>query len=439
MAGIDAGEAPAGPPKILRRHVAAAVAGNFLEFYDFIVFAQFAVQIGATFFPQHSPFWQQTFTWMAFGAGFVFRPVGAVVLGRAADRYGRRPAMLLSFAMMGVALAGLVVVPSYRAIGIAAPLLAVACRLLQGFALGGEVGPTTAFLIEASPRGQRGLFGAWQSASQSLASFSGGLAGVVVAHVLTTSQLNEFGWRIALGLGVLVLPFGLILRRSLPETRHHEEERLAAHPDIEEGASLARQLAGHWRILLLGLGLIAGGTISTYVFTYMTQYAQTTLHFDPATAFLMAAAIGAAGFASSLAGGALSDRFGRRTLMVWPRLVFLLAVLPVYVMVSRIHTATVLIGLMTGLNILSNLTGVPALVALTESLRKEVRGLATGTVYAIAVAVFGSTTPLIVNSLVMVTRNPLAPAWYLMAGTTVALVASFLMVETAGPKDRLPA
>jgi MFS family permease len=132
----------------------------------------------------------------------------------------------------------------------------------------------------------------------------------------------------------------------------------------------------------------------------------------------------------------LSDRFGRRTLMVWPRLVFLLAVLPVYVMVSRIHSATVLIGLMTGLNILSNLTGVPALVALTESLRKEVRGLATGTVYAIAVAVFGSTTPLIVNALVMVTKNPLAPAWYLMAGTSVALVASFLMVETAPPPDR---
>ncbi|HUZ12637.1 MAG TPA: MFS transporter [Caulobacteraceae bacterium] len=425
-------------PKIRPRQVAAAVAGNWLEFYDFIIFAQFAVQIGNTFFPDNSEFAREMLTWGAFGAGFVFRPIGAVVIGRFADRAGRRPAMLLSFALMGVALLGLVLTPSYRSIGLAAPLLAVGCRLLQGFALGGEVGPTTAFLIEAAPLRHRGLYGSWQSASQSIASFSGGLAGFVVAHLLTTPDLNAFGWRIALGLGVLVLPFGLMIRRTLPETRGEAEPALAAHPDAAPGAGLGAQLASHGRILVLGLGLIAGGTISTYVFTYMTSFAQTTLHFDPATAFLMTACIGAAGFAASLAGGALSDRLGRRALMVWPRFAFLLTILPIFILITRIREGAVLIGLMTALNVVANLTGVPALVALTESLRKEVRGLATGTVYACAVAFFGGTTPLVVTWLGAATRNPLAPAWYLMLGTLVALVASIAMVETAGPRAPAP-
>ena len=417
-------------PAIKPRQVAAAVAGNWLEFYDFIVFAQFTVQIGHAFFPQHSDFWQQMLTWGTFGAGFVCRPFGAIVLGHFADRVGRRPAMLLSFALMGFALLGLVLTPGYRQIGIAAPLIAVACRIVQGFALGGEVGPTTAFLIEAAPFSQRGLYGSWQSASQSIANFSGGLAGFVIARALSSPDLNDFGWRIALGLGVAVLPFGLIIRRTLPETRHHDEPALAAHPELPEDAGLGRQLAGHWRIIVQGLGLIAGGTIATYVGTYMTAYAQTTLHFSAATAFLMTACTGAAGFVSSIAGGGLSDQLGRRTLMVWPRVVYLAMILPVFILVTASRDGAVLIGLMTMLAIVGNLTGVPALVALTESLRKEVRGFGTGTIYSSAVAVFGGTTPLVVTWLQHATKNPLAPAWYLMLGTAIALVASIWMVET---------
>jgi MFS family permease len=419
-------EAPAVKP----RQVAAAVAGNWLEFYDFIIYAQFSVQIGHAFFPQSTEFMRQMLTWGTFGAGFLCRPIGAVVLGRFADRAGRRPAMLLSFALMGFALLALVLTPSYRAIGMAAPLIAALCRLLQGFALGGEVGPTTAFLIEAAPLQQRGLYGAWQSASQSVASLCGGLAGFAIARALSAPELNDYGWRIALALGVAVLPFGLVIRRTLPETRHEPEPALAAHPDLPDGARLHHQIAGHGRIILQGLGLIAGGTISTYIFTYMTNYAQTVLRFSAATAFLMTASVGAAGFVASLAGGALSDQLGRRALMVWPRVLFLAMILPAFLFVTGSRDGAVLIGMMTMLNIVANLTTVPALVALTESLRKEVRGLGTGTIYASAVAFFGGTTPLVVTWLGEVTKNPLAPAWYLMAGTIVALVASIFMVET---------
>jgi MFS family permease len=253
----------AGEKTVVRpRQVAAAVAGNWLEFYDFIIFATFSVQIGRVFFPETSEFMRQTLTWGTFGAGFICRPIGAVVLGRLADRTGRRPAMLLSFALMGLALLGLVLTPGYRQIGMAAPLIAASCRLLQGFALGGEAGPTTAFLIESAPPSQRGLYGAWQSASQSVANFCGGLAAFVVARALTASDLNELGWRIALGLGLAVLPFGLVIRRTLPETRHEAEPALAAHPTVAADAGLGGQIAGHGRIILQGLGLIAGGRTS---------------------------------------------------------------------------------------------------------------------------------------------------------------------------------
>src|SRR5580704_7650033 len=304
--------APAVP--ISTRNVAAAVIGNWLEFYDFIVYTFFTLQIGDAFFPTHSDFGRLMLSLFTFGVGFAARPIGAVVIGRFADKVGRRPAMLLSFSLMGAALLGFVCIPSYHQIGLWAPALAVSCRLVQGFALGGEVGPTTAYLIEAAPLNQRGLYDAWQSASQSLASISGGGMGLIIAAVLGATQAHDWGWRIALAIGVLVLPAGLVIRSHLPETLGRAEPKLAAHADIAEGAHPLRVMAAHWRVVLLGLGLIAAGTISTYVFQFMTTYAQTTLHMGMQTGLLVAVTNGVVGFFGSLAGGALSDRFGRRAL-----------------------------------------------------------------------------------------------------------------------------
>ncbi|HEX3918117.1 MAG TPA: MFS transporter [Caulobacteraceae bacterium] len=421
--------AAGGPPTIAVRHVAAAVVGNWLEFYDFTIYAYFASQIGDAFFPQGDQFTKLMAALITYGVGFICRPIGAVVIGRYADRAGRKPAMLLSFAMMGVALLGLVFVPSYQQIGVAAPVIVVLLRLVQGFALGGEVGPTTAFLVEAAPAGQRGLYGAWQSASQSLSSLSGGLVGVVLAYVLSASALHDYGWRIAFLVGALVLPFGFILRSTLPETMHHAEPQLDAHPE-------SATIRSHWRIILLGLGLITGGTISTYVFVFMTTYAQVTLHMGIQIAFWVTVVNGSAGLFASLLGGWLSDKWGRRPLLIWPRLAFLLATLPVFMFVTQNRSAAVLLCLMGGLNILSNLSGVPALVALTESLRKEIRSVGTATVYAVAVCIFGGTTQPVVAWLDKATGNPLAIAWYLMAATLVALIASLLITETVKPGER---
>jgi len=403
------------------RHVAAAVVGNALEFYDFTTFALFATQIGLTFFPTHDKFLNLMLALATFGIGFIGRPVGAVVLGLIADRVGRKPALLLSFTLMGVGLIGLALVPSYAKIGILAPMLAVACRLLQGFALGGEVGPTMAYLIEAAPEGRRGLYGSWQSASQSIASMLGAFVGLILASVLSQHDLIAWGWRLAFLIGAVVLPFGLIVRGSLPETLHREEIDITAQP---EGADLV----SHARPIMLGLVMIMSFTTSTYVMQYMTTYALQTLHMKSNIAFGASLVNGAAGVVFTLIGGALSDRYGRKWVMLLPRILFLAATLPGFYLMVRNHDALTLFAATGVIAALSSLS--TALISLTESIRKEVRGVGVGVVYAVAVTLFGGATQPIIAELTHATGNAMAPAYYMAATSLIGIIAMAMMRET---------
>jgi len=204
----------AAPAYLPLRQVASVGVGNALEFYDFLTFSFFAIQIGHCFFPAARTSHGLLFTLATFGAGFVTRPLGGFVIGRFADRSGRKPAMMLSFALMGAAITGLALTPSYTTIGAAAPALLLVFRLLQGFALGGEVGPSTAFLIEAAPPRRRGLYVGLQYGTQDIAVLAAGLVGYVLSSWLSAAALDAWGWRIAFLLGAAVVPVGLIIRRS---------------------------------------------------------------------------------------------------------------------------------------------------------------------------------------------------------------------------------
>ena len=413
--------AAAGRPQVPARQVAAAVVGNALEFYDFTTYALFATELGKTFFPSHTAFESLMMSLLTFGIGFISRPIGAVVIGLIGDRVGRKPAMLLSFALMGLGMLGLVLIPPYSAIGPAAPALLVLCRLVQGFALGGEVGPTTAFLIEAARPRNRGLIGSWQSASQSVASLVGAAAGLILAHLLSPDQLQAFGWRIAFGLGALVLPFGLILRRSLPETLHHREPATA--PVSPGWRPQVRPIA-------LGLMMIMSFTTSTYVLLYMTTYASGTLHMGKGASFAASVANGVSGVVFTLLGGALSDRFGRKPVMITARSLFLLSALPAFMLMAHERSAISLI-LATGvMSALSSASVGAALVAITESLRKETRSTAMAVLYAVAVTVFGGFAQPGVSALIKATHDPLSPAWYLMGAALVGVIAMSLLPET---------
>jgi MHS family citrate/tricarballylate:H+ symporter-like MFS transporter len=410
-------------PPITGRQVTAAVMGNALEFYDFTTYTIFAVDIGKAFFPVHSSFWSLFLSLATFGVGFITRPVGAVVVGMIADRRGRKPAMLLSFALMGAAILGLALTPSYAQIGLAAPLIVVAFRFIQGFALGGEVGPATAFLIEAAPLNKRGLLGSWQSASQSVSSLIGGAVGAIMATTLAPHLLETYGWRAAFLIGAAVLPFGLIIRRSLPETLHRPD---AAETDSNEGGLLA-----HVPILAFGLASILCFTTSTYVRLYMTTYATTTLHMQAAAAYGASVVNGAAGVVFTVLGGWLSDKYGRKPLMIIPLVAYLIVIYPAFWLMVRNHDAITLwtaTGLISALGSMS--TGA-ALIVLAEGLRKGLRSTGMGTVYAVAVALFGGVTQPLIAWIIHVTGNAMAPAFYLMITTVVGIAAMVLVRETA--------
>ena len=212
----------------MMRAAFSATIGNMLEFYDFITYAFFAIQIGHAFFPAQSEYGSLMLSLATFGAGFITRPIGGVVLGIYSDRVGRRPAMLLSFALMGGAILVLALTPSYNSIGIAAPIIAIAARMVQGFALGGEVGPTTAYLMEIASPERRALVIAWQPTSQEIAATAGALVGVILSKTMEAEALDAYGWRIAFLIGAACLPFGLWMRRTLPETIPQGEHGAAA-------------------------------------------------------------------------------------------------------------------------------------------------------------------------------------------------------------------
>jgi len=408
---------------VTRGQIAAAVMGNALEFYDFTTYALFAVQIGNVFFGDGTPFQKLMLSLMTFAVGFVARPIGAIVLGAYGDRVGRRPAMMLSFVLMGIGIIGLVLTPGYDQIGIVAPLLLVVFRLIQGFALGGEVGPTTAFLIEAAPLHRRGLIGSWQSASQSIASLLGATIGLAMTQLMTPEALEGYGWRIAFGLGGVVLPFGLWLRRNLPETLHREEVAAEYHPT-------ARGRFSHARPILLGLAMIMSFTTSTYVLLYMTTYASQTLHMTPLASFGASVSNGFCGIFFTLLGGYLADRYGRKPVMITARSLFLLAIFPAFYLMVHNRDAVTLITATGVLSACSSASVGVALVALTESLRKDVRSSGLAIVYAIGVTVFGGLAQPAITWVMKATGNPMAPAFYMMAAAAVGITAMSFLKET---------
>jgi MFS transporter, MHS family, citrate/tricarballylate:H+ symporter len=427
---------PSDAPALTGRAILAVTIGNMLEFYDFITYSFFAIQIGNTFFPSHSQFDSLMLSLATFGAGFVTRPIGALVIGAYSDRVGRRPAMILSFVVMGSAIIALALTPSYDAIGIAAPILVIVARLVQGFSLGGEVGPTTAYLMEAAAESRRGLAVSWQPASQQIAATAGALVGVVLSEVMTSEALDSYGWRIAFLIGAIAVPFGLWMRSSLPETLHRPESGTVI---ARTGDNSIGEIRANRRLMILGLLILSSGTIITYVTDYMTTYAQNTLHVATDLAFATTVVSNGLGIVAALYGGWLADRMGRWPVMVWPQLVALLLTYPVFLWIVDARSAWALLGGLGALSLVGTIPYSAFYVALTEGLPKNIRGGTFGTIYAVAIVAFGGTAQLIVTWLIRVTGSALAPAWYMMVATAVGLAAMIMMRETAPAKRPMQA
>jgi MFS family permease len=412
----------AAPVTARPRHVLAAVMGNALEFYDFVTYSFFSIQIGHAFFPSKDSFVSLMLSLAALGIGFLTRPIGGWVLGWYADKVGRRASMMLSYVLMGSAITVMALIPPYASIGLWAPVLALLARLVQGFSLGGEVGSIMAFLTEAAPPNRRGLVVAWQGASQLIAASTGAGVGLIASLVMSPQGLDAYGWRIAFLLGALTVPFGLMLRRALPETLHAPETQTP--PVDDPGRSSAR-------VVLLAVMILGGGTISTYVLDYMTTFAQHSLHLGPTVAFLATMLPNALAVPVALAAGGMSDRIGRRAVMIWPQAVYVLAILPVFFLMVRHPSGLTVVGGSCLLSILGVIATSSFYVAFSESLPKGIRGRGVAITYALSIAIFGGSTQVVITWLIQATGHREAPGVYMFAAALTALVAMCLMLESA--------
>ncbi|RVU51034.1 MFS transporter [Pseudomonas syringae] len=415
------------------RQVVAAVIGNALEWYDFIVYGFLSSIIASQFFPAADEFTSLLMALATFGVGFFMRPIGGVLLGIYADRKGRKAAMQLIITMMSVAIALITFAPNYAAIGIGAPLLIVVARMLQGFATGGEYASATAFLVESAPAERKGLYGSWQLVGQCLAVFAGAGMVALVTHFLGSDRLQEWGWRIPFAVGLLIGPVGLWIRKYMDEP----EEFLAAR-DRQKGPKpgLRQVISEHRRGILICLGLTSVGTVAFYVvLVNMPSFAhkQLGLPLDQVLGVqMLAVALMAAVIPLA---GSLSDRFGRRTVLLGFTLLFTLMVYPLFAWVAAAPSIERL--LIMQLMLCGAIGGIfgPSPTTLAEQFPIEVRSTGVAVGYNMAAMLFGGFAPLIATWLTKVLGTPVAPAFYVLGASAIALVAILCMSETSPRKQ----
>jgi MHS family proline/betaine transporter-like MFS transporter len=398
-----------------------------LEWYDFTVYALFAAYVAGNFFPPG----QDKATglvkaFLAFGLGFVVRPLGAVIIGAYGDRAGRKASLTLTILLMAAGTGTIALAPTYAAIGVGAPLLLLIGRVLQGFSAGGEVGGATAFLAENAAPSRRGVVTSWLEASMGMANILGALAAFTVTALLSAADIQAWGWRIPFLFGLLILPAGLFLRRTLHETDSFQAEAQRRSRDGHAGRSpLAETFGNHKRELLTGFGVCILWATAVYVLiVYLPVYVQLTFGFSARQAFGASLVANVAFVASCVIFGAVSDRIGRRTMLLISAVLLLVCVLPLFMLLQAFPTTATLVGVLTAFCVLvASFVGV-APAGISETFPTGIRSIGTSIVYNGAFTLFGGFAPAI---LTWFTHRPggsvFAPAWYVMLAAVVALAA----------------
>ncbi|WP_321946483.1 MFS transporter [Paraburkholderia sp. J10-1] len=412
--------APIAPPAATRqsqfRLIAACSIGNALEMYDFTVYSFFALLIGRLFFPSDSPYGSLLLAVATFGIGFVMRPLGGLVIGSYADRRGRKAAMTLTIALMVAGTLCIAFAPTYAQAGVMGSLVILAGRLLQGFSLGGEIGASTAMLMESGEVGQRGFRVSWQLGSQGISALIGALTGAVLYATLSPQALESWGWRLPFLGGLLIAPVGLYIRSKLDET--HEAEPDAPSP-------LGTLMREYGAKVGLGILSITAGTVGMYlVVFFMPTYMIRVLKMPPSLSLLSGCATGFTMLVASLVSGRLADRLARRKRLVMGALLFnIVAIVPAFWLMTRMPSVPLVLALSVMITAAANLGSTPMLLMLMEMLPASVRASGLSVIYSVGVTVFGGSSQFIVTWLLAKTGNPLSPAFYLVVCGLISLCA----------------
>ena len=406
--------------------VAAAIAGNALEWFDFTVYVGFSAYIANAFFPAENQLASMLPALVTSGVGFLVRPIGALVLGQYADRAGRRAALTLIILLMLIGSAIIAFTPTYAEIGITAPALIVLARLIQGFSVGGEMGGATAYLIEIAPADRRGLYASWQYAGQAAASLGGALLGLTLTRTLGNQAVYDWAWRVPFILGLTIAPIGLYLRAKVPETPAFLAENRLGRPPV---AVLWRD---HRGALLRSFCLTVQLTACTYLLLiYMPTFAMHALGVPGDTAFRAASVASLLYLVISPFAGRLSDSIGRPRLMLAASLALAMLVYPAYLLMARQPTAPVLIVVSGAMAVLIAMFNGPSAAQVGEMFPPAVRSTGLSLSYNLAVPIFGGFAPYFVTR--FDTGDHLAPAWYMIA-CAVPTLATLVWMGAARPK-----
>ena len=402
------------------KNVIRVSSGNFLEMYDFIVFGYYAAAIGRTFFPVHNPYASLMLSLMTFGAGFLMRPVGAVVLGAYIDRYGRRAGLLLTLGLMSVGTITIACLPGYATLGLLAPLLILLSRLLQGFSAGVELGGVSVYLAEIATPGHKGFYVSWQSASQQVAVMVTALLGVVLSSLLSSAAIDLWGWRIPFLVGCLIIPVLFVLRRSLAETEAFQARK--HHPTVPQ---IIRTLAKNWPIVLVGIMMVAMTTVSFYLITaYTPTFGESELHLTSVTTLIVTLCIGFSNFFWLPVMGAVSDRVGRRPLLILFTVLALVTAYPAMLWLTAEPSFTRLLLVLLWLSFIYASYNGAMVVALTEIMPVDVRTSGFSLAYSLATALLGGFTPAICTYLIHITGNRAMPGLWMSFATVLGLIAA---------------
>jgi metabolite-proton symporter len=406
------------------------VSGNFLEMFDFMVYGFYATAIAKTFFPADSEFASLMLSLATFGAGFLMRPLGAIFLGAYIDHHGRKKGLIITLAMMAMGTILIACVPGYATLGVAAPLLVLIGRLLQGFSAGVELGGVSVYLAEISTPGRKGFFVSWQSASQQAAVVFAGLLGVGLNHWLSPEEMGQWGWRVPFLIGCMIVPAIFVIRRSLEETPEFEARARKHRPTMGE---VVKSIGANFGLVIAGMALVVMTTVSFYLITaYTPTFGKNELHLSDLDSLLVTVCVGISNFIWLPVMGSLSDKIGRKPLLLAATILAIVTAYPALSWLTSNPSFAHLLMVQLWLSFLYGSYNGAMVVSLTEIMPVEVRTTGFSLAYSLATATFGGFTPAACTYLIHVLDNKAAPGLWLSGAAVMGLIATLVLFRKGG-------
>ena len=408
-------------------------SGNFLEMYDFIVFGYYAIYIARAYFPVGNQFVSLMLSLTTFGAGYLMRPLGALVLGAYIDRRGRRSGLLLTLLLMAAGTLSIAITPGYATLGIAAPLIVLLGRLLQGFSAGVELGGVSVYLMEIATPGRHGFYCSWQSASQQVAVIFTAAVGIVLTLRVSPAGMAAWGWRVPFVIGCMIIPLLVWLTRSLEETQ--------AFQKVRHAQSFAETLAivlHNWRRIFAGFLLTVLTTTTFYLITaYTPTFAQRALHLDITKSMDVILCVGFSNLLWLPIGGMIADRIGCRPLLIAVPLLCVLTAYPAMLWLVSAPSAYRLAGVELWYSFLFGIYNGAMVPFLVDLMPEKIRTVGFSLSFSLATTLFGGFTPAIATFLIHETGNRAAPALWLSIAALLSLVAALIAGRFAAPPQEI--